>query len=75
MGEAPALERFLAWLYSDPAALERFLAAPEETMAAAGLDADGVEAMRAADRTGLVMAARSYARKREGRAPRPARPK
>jgi hypothetical protein len=64
---APPLERFLARLYADPAALERFLAAPEAEIAAAGLDHEDAAALRAADLVGLRMAARSYARKRDGR--------
>jgi hypothetical protein len=64
---APPLEVFLARLYADPAALERFLRAPEETVATAGLDGRDAAAMLAADRAGLVMAARSYEKKRNGR--------
>lgn len=67
MTDASHLERYLARLYAEPAELERFLARPEEAMAAAGLGTEAAAALRAIDRVGLVMAARSYARKREGR--------
>lgn len=62
---ASRLEPFLSSLYADPAALDALLADPERAIAAARLDADDAAAVRAADLTGLVMAARSYARKRE----------
>lgn len=62
-----ALESFLAWLYASPHALDAFLRAPDDTMAAAGLDAKTSAAMHAADRVGLVMAARSYGHKRDSR--------
>lgn len=62
-----SLEAFLARLYADPAALEAFLRMPDDAIAAARLDAGAAVAMRAADRVGLAMAARSYARKRESR--------
>ncbi|MBL8343305.1 MAG: hypothetical protein JNL30_17695 [Rubrivivax sp.] len=67
MNQAPPLERFLAQLYADPAALESYLAAPDAFVAQAGLDAEEATALRDADLVGLVMAARSCARKRGGR--------
>jgi hypothetical protein len=67
MNGTPPLEAFLAQLYADPAVLARYLAAPEQTMAAAGLSAEDAAAMRQADHTGIVMAARSYTSKRERR--------
>lgn len=67
MSEVPPLEAYLARLYADAAELARFLEAPDEAIAAAGLGPDDAEALRSADRVGLVLAARSYQRKREGR--------
>ena len=67
MSGASPLEVYLARLYADPAELARFLSAPEEAIAAASLGPDDAEALRSADRVGLVLAARSYQRKREGR--------
>ncbi|MBL8360291.1 MAG: DUF692 domain-containing protein [Rubrivivax sp.] len=58
------LEPCLARLYADPAALDGWLADPDRASASLGLDAHDAAALHAADRTGLVMAARSYARKR-----------
>ena len=62
-----SLEACLARLYADPGALEAFLAAPEAAIAAAGLNEQDAAALRAVDRVGLLMAARSYAEKRKGR--------
>src|ERR1700730_8601326 len=55
---SPAFEEFLAWLYTDEAALCSFLSAPTETARAAGLDHAEIAALADADQTGLVMAAR-----------------
>lgn len=66
-GAPRSAEAFLAHLYADPAALARFLADPERAIAAAGLGPEQAAVMRATDRTGLVMAARSFQRKRESR--------
>lgn len=64
---SPALEAFLARLYTDEPALARFLQAPSETARAAGLDDAEVSALANADHIGLVMAAASYRAKREQR--------
>lgn len=61
---SPALEAFLAALYTDTALLERFLQDPEAAARSAGLSSDEVNALGAIDRAGLQMAARSYANKR-----------
>ena len=62
---SPALEKFLARLYSDAALREQFLADPAEASMVAGLAQDGVAAMLHIDRAGLVLSADSFARKRE----------
>jgi len=59
-----ALEKFLALLYTNDEARERFLANPREESARAGLSAGEVEAMAAIDRVGLELAAHSFAKKR-----------
>jgi uncharacterized protein len=64
------LEAFLARLYTDEAALADFLAAPAASAGAAGLDAEEIAALSAIDRDGLVMAARSFRAKRQGRSKR-----
>jgi len=61
---SPALEAFLARLYTDEAALAAFLGAPDEAMRRAGLDAAALAALRALDRDSLVMAASSFRAKR-----------
>ncbi|MBI1209004.1 MAG: hypothetical protein GC191_17165 [Azospirillum sp.] len=66
---APALEAFLARLYTDPALLERFLAAPEATASAAGLPAETCAALSDCDTIGLRLAAESIGRKRSRRCP------
>jgi hypothetical protein len=63
---SPALERFLAKIYVDPEARAKFLAAPRAEAARAGLSEDQCAALESIDRNGLEMAARSFARKREG---------
>jgi hypothetical protein len=65
---APAMERLLARLYTDAALRRRFVAEPLEVARQAGLDAAEARAFAAIDREGLVLAARSYAHKRAGRA-------
>jgi hypothetical protein len=60
----PQLEKFLATLYTDPKARARFLEAPGEEAARAGLNAAQCEALVNIDRVGLEMAANSFARKR-----------
>ncbi|HTM50885.1 MAG TPA: hypothetical protein VL285_19450 [Bryobacteraceae bacterium] len=67
---SPALERFLARIYVDAAARERFLAAPFEAAREAGLTEEQSRSLEAIDRTGLMMAARSYSRKRSAKAAR-----
>ena len=64
---SPALEAFLALLYTDPVVRERFLHDPAGEAALAGLGAEDVLALREIDRIGLRMASASYARKREAR--------
>jgi len=64
---SPAFEEFLAWLYTDEAALCSFLSAPTETARAAGLDHAEIAALADADQTGLVMAAASFRAKRARR--------
>ena len=60
----PALERFLAKIYVDPDARARFLAAPLEETARAGLSPEECQSLVSIDRIGLEMAARSFAHKR-----------
>ena len=61
---APALEGFLARLYTDAGLLAAFLRSPEDVARAAGLDEGSVQAISAIDREALAMAAASYAEKR-----------
>ena len=61
----PKLEKFLASLYVDAELRARFLEAPREEAARAGLNEEQCEALTKIDRVGLEMAARSFARKRE----------
>jgi hypothetical protein len=64
------LERFLASLYVDAKLRARFLEAPREEAARAGLNAVQCDALAAIDRVGLKMAADSFGRKRRKKAPR-----
>ncbi len=64
---SPALERFLAKIYVDSDARARFLAAPLEETARAGLSPAECHALASIDRTGLELAARSFAHKRAAR--------
>ena len=64
---SPALEEFLARLYTDEPALAKFLQAPTEAARAASLNDAEVSALADAERIGLVMAAASYRAKRERR--------
>ena len=59
-----AIEGYLARLYADKAAREKFLADPEGEARNAGLNDTDTLAMRAIDRVGLRMAGASYANKR-----------
>jgi hypothetical protein len=61
----PKLEEFLAMLYVDANARSRFLHAPREEAARAGLNPAQCEALVAIDRVGLEMAAHSFERKRQ----------
>jgi hypothetical protein len=62
-----AVEQFLARLYTDADALQRFLQAPQEEAGRAGLGSEECAALARADMTGLQMAAASFAGKRQGR--------
>jgi hypothetical protein len=64
---SPALEAFLARLYTDEPALAQFLRAPTEAARAAGLDDPEVSALANADHIGLAVAAASYRAKQERR--------
>jgi hypothetical protein len=61
---AQRLEAFLAKLYVDENARRRFLADPRGESLSAGLSADECTAIERLDRTGLELAAESFARKR-----------
>ena len=61
---SPALEAFLARLYTDPTLLETFLADPAGTAGHSGLTQAEIMALQDIDRAGLRMAAASYANKR-----------
>ena len=61
----PRFEHFVATLYVDEALRRRFVADARATAAAAGLTADDIEALADIDLTGLELAARSFAAKRE----------
>ena len=62
---SPAFEAFLAKLYADADFRSGFLADPQGMARTAGLNDEECGALAAIDRTGLEMAAASYARKRE----------
>jgi hypothetical protein len=62
-------EAFLARIYVDAKARRLFLADPRGEATRAGLTPEEAEALAAIDRTGLELAARSYERKREAKAP------
>ncbi|MDN2701398.1 hypothetical protein O0881_05230 [Janthinobacterium sp. SUN100] len=74
---SPALETYLARLYTDDALRAAFLLEPRAQALRHGLSQQEADAMAAMDRIGLHMAAASYRAKRAGRAghgsqPRPA---
>jgi hypothetical protein len=72
---SPALETFLARLYTDRPFLERFLTDPAGTMSEAGLTGDEQRCLADMDRGGLLLAVRSFERKRAARGwPSGARP-
>ena len=60
-------EAFLARLYSEREFLDEFMRAPESATRAMGLDPREQQAALGIDRAGLLMAARSYELKRQGR--------
>jgi uncharacterized protein (UPF0276 family) len=64
-----ALQAFLAQLYVDAAARERFLADPRREAQRRGLDGVAVDALAQIDRSGLELAAHSFDIKRRGSAP------
>ena len=64
---AQALEVFLAGLYTDESLRSRFLADAESVIADTDLAPADRAALLAIDRDGLVLAARSYAHKRNRR--------
>ncbi|MGX9697159.1 hypothetical protein ACWYXK_09275 [Janthinobacterium lividum] len=73
----PALETYLARLYTDDALRAAFLREPRAQALLQGLSPQEVDAMASMDHIGLQMAAASYRAKRAGRAeqggqPRPA---
>lgn len=69
---SPALESFLAKLYTDDEARARFLTDVRGEAERAGLSEAQATALRRIDRAGLQMAAASYAHKRaQHRRPRP----
>lgn len=61
---SPRFEAFLARIYVDAAARQRFLADPLAAARDAGLDAREARALADIDRIGLELAAESFARKR-----------
>ena len=64
---SPALQGFLARLYTDEPTLAEFLQRPAEIARAAGLSDAEVLALEGADHVGLVMAAKSFRAKRQRR--------
>jgi hypothetical protein len=63
----PALERFLARIYVDHDARMRFLANPRGEAERAGLNEHECQSLEKTDRTGLALASRSFAKKRNAR--------
>jgi hypothetical protein len=61
----PRFEHFIASLYVDEALRRRFVDDARATAAGAGLDANEIEALADIDLTGLELASRSFAAKRE----------
>jgi hypothetical protein len=73
---ARQVEAVLARLYVEPELRARFLAAPEATLAACGLAPEECLALAGLDRTGLALAAESFAVKRaQKNAAAPPRPR
>ena len=71
---SPALETFLARLYTDATLRQAFLDDPRGQALRHGLSQEEADAMLAIDRTGLQMAAASFASKRAGYRQRAAAP-
>lgn len=71
---SPALETYLARLYTDDALRAAFLLEPQAQALLHGLSPQEAEAMAAMDYIGLQMAAASYRAKRAGRAEHGTRP-
>ncbi len=61
---SPSLEAFLARLYTDEVMLAAFLADPAPLLARSTLSETERAALRGIDRTGLILAARSFSAKR-----------
>ena len=61
---SPALEAFLARLYTEEAVLAAFLADPAPLLARSSLSETERSALLEIDRTGLILAARSFRAKR-----------
>ena len=64
---AATLEAFLARIYVDPEAREKFLNDPEAEALRVGLSSDEVEAVKQIDRVGLELFSASLERKRSKR--------
>ena len=64
---AERLEAFLAKIYVDENARERFLADPRGEAAKAGLSNEEIEALEKIDRVGLILTVRSLLKKRQHR--------
>jgi hypothetical protein len=64
---SPGFEAYLARLYADTEARQRFLADPHGEVERAGLTPSEAVALLSIDRTGLEMAALSFERKRQGK--------
>lgn len=67
---AARLEAFLAKIYVDESARERFLADPRGEATKAGLHNEEVEALEKIDRVGLILTVRSLQKKRQHRSDR-----
>jgi hypothetical protein len=63
----PGFEAFLAKIYVDEKARDRFLADPRGEASRAGLNQEEIEALEKIDRAGLELAAQSLQRKRSKR--------
>lgn len=61
---ASKLEAFLARIYVDPRARERFLSDPSREASSAGLSPEEIEALKQIDRVGLELFVESLERKR-----------